>query len=338
VEVSIDRRDYGQSTRFQETQDFHFQFRESSQIGAFSNLSSQTEDSVICRHLSRSEAHFPDPSHPDSSMFDIRKMLKSIRPAVDRTLSLIGYKHSDRQLELDADAYWKNQRSQDFQVNSHWRGTGIFTDEDRWAKIGAFHRSLFNDMSKMSTFQSTSRGSRILEWGCGGGANAISFASIASTYIGADVSNASLNECSRQMNSIDFQNFQPLQICLSSPSLPNELRGTFDIFLCTYVYELLPSKEYGLRVLEIARDSLFDGGLAFVQIRYATNKPSTQGRTWGYSWGMTKMVAYFIDEFWAAAKQIGFEPLCVVIVPFDPIVEDERYAYFLFQKPTARAS
>ncbi len=293
------------------------------------NFRPKTEGSVTYRHLSRREAHFPEPSYPASSMVKIRKMLKSIRPAVDRTLSLIGYKHSDWHLMFDADAYWKGEQRPDFHVNSHWRGTGIFKDEERWAKIGNFHRSLFDYMSKMSPFQSPPRGSRILEWGCGGGANAVSFASIASTYLGADVSNASLNECSRQMNSIDFQNFQPLEICLSSPSLPNELQGRFDIFLCTYVYELLPSKEYGLRVLEIALDSLVDGGLAFVQIRYATIKRSTRGRTWGYSWGMTMMVAYFIDEFWAAAKQIGFEPLCVVIVPYEAIVEDERYAYFL---------
>ena len=54
--------------------------------------------------------------------------------------------------------------------------------------------------------------------------------------------------------------------------------GSCDLFLCLYVMELVPSKQYGLRLLDTAAELLAPGGLALVQTKYSTNASSSRSR------------------------------------------------------------
>jgi hypothetical protein len=100
---------------------------------------------------------------------------------------------------------------------------------------------------------------------------------------------------------------------------------------------LLPTREFAVRLLRLFLQILKPGGLALIQIRYATTKKSTQGRNWGYQLGFTRMVAFFIEEFWQVAFQAGFRPACIELLPMDETVFNERYAYFLLEKSNIAA-
>lgn len=100
--------------------------------------------------------------------------------------------------------------------------------------------------------------------------NAVHFARIAAEFYGVDVSRSSLDECARQMQAEGLLNFRPILIDAADPEgAVGKLGGLCDLFLSTYVYELLPSPEYGLRVLRIAHRVLSTGGIAMIQVKYS---------------------------------------------------------------------
>jgi hypothetical protein len=45
------------------------------------------------------------------------------------------------------------------------------------------------------------------------------------------------------------------------------------------------------------------------------------------------MTTFRIEAFWQLAERVGFRPLVVVLQPEQPLVHDERYAYFLLEAP-----
>ncbi|MDX1928093.1 MAG: class I SAM-dependent methyltransferase [Pirellulaceae bacterium] len=250
---------------------------------------------------------------------------------------MIGFPQSDRKICSDAHTFWHNRSAKHFGVNSHWRGCGIFSqDDDRWRSIGKQHLSLLLRMSSTLHVQNPSKESRfgeILEWGCGGGSNAVALGAIADSFLAVDISQSSVDECLRQMQAHGLGNGTGIVVDIHQPEAVLSSVSQVDAVICTYVFELLPSKAYAMRLLRLFYNLLKPGGVALVQIRYATSLKSTQGRTWGYRFGFTKMVAFFLDEFWLVAKQEGFRPGSIELVPSDETVLDERYAYFLLEKP-----
>lgn len=262
-----------------------------------------------------------------------RSILKRARTVTDLSARIVGFRNSESKIERDAEAFWENSSSKDFGVNSHWRGHGIFQDDDpRWVSIGSKHLEIFKSLSGTASSLVPSKPS-ILEWGCGGGANAVAFAPISSLYVGVDIAKPSLDECERQLSSIGISHAKFVQVDVRHPERILTVASQVDVVLCTYVFELLPSKMYALKLIEVFFGLLNPGGVALVQIRYSTRKLSTQGRTWGYRFGFTKMVSFFLDDFWKACELAGFTPKCLTLVPTDPTVFDERYAYFLLEKP-----
>ena len=106
-----------------------------------------------------------------------------------------------------------------------------------------------------------------------------------------------------------------------------------ELFLCFYVFELLPTPEYGLRLLNIARQLLVPGGVAVIQIKYSTSDRWTKSHVRDYHRNVANMTTYAIDEFWIHAAGAGFEPRSVALVPKNRL--DERYAYFALARPSA---
>ena len=75
-------------------------------------------------------------------------------------------------------------------------------------------------------------------------------------------------------------NFARVLIEASDPDAAlTRVAGPCDLFLCTYVFELLPSPEYGLRLLRIAHQLLAPGGIAIVQVKHSADWKS-KSRMW----------------------------------------------------------
>jgi hypothetical protein len=104
------------------------------------------------------------------------------------------------------------------------------------------------------------------------------------------------------------------------------------MFFSSYVFELLPSSAYGLRVLRIAHELLRPGGIALVQIRYRTGPYLPVDARLDYADTWVHSTTYTIDGFWKAMEEIGFEPLYVTLVPEQPELNESRYAYFALKR------
>ncbi|MDX3929883.1 MAG: class I SAM-dependent methyltransferase [Shinella sp.] len=257
-----------------------------------------------------------------------------VRRAILRTIHKSGIRQSDRKIAEEAQAYWGNTDQNNFRSNSHWRGDLGLSDEV-WLELGKPHVCLLRNHLKIAGLKQPLR--RIVEWGCGGGANAIHFAKEAHEYVGVDVSDASLAECQRNLNEVGYENFVPVLIEVAQPEdAVDAIHEACDLFLCTYVFELIPSPEYGQRLLKIAHHLLHPGGLAIIQIKYETHESHTRTRRWGYRSNIANMTTYPIEVFWQLTEEVGFKPQSVSLRPKDDLVHDERYAYFVLEKPKVR--
>jgi len=258
----------------------------------------------------------------------VRGALNSVEIVVRQKL---GFRQSEDSLIDDSQTYWNNSTEQNVRANSHWRGAGIFADDLRWLSVGKEHLDLYEEFSRALKFNR--RIERVVEWGCGGGMNAVYFARLAQKYIGVDISRASLEECSRQMMNFGLNNFQAVLIKANDPEAAIEqIQDTCDLLISTYVFELLPTREYGLRILRIANKLLSPGGLAMIQIKYSEVDEKTWSRPWAYARNLALNATYRIEEFWQAAQSCGFKPKMVMLLTEQPLVEDRNYAYFCLQK------
>lgn len=242
-------------------------------------------------------------------------------------------RQSDNTILRDAGNYWDDLTASAFHSNSHWKGSDGIPDEI-WSRLGEKHVQLFREhLLRKRTFTSCKR---ILEWGCGGGANAVHFASQTGEFIGVDVSQYSLVECSERLSEIGFSTFIPVHIDIAKPEVAmREYLGTCDLFLCTYVFELFPGRDYGERILRLAHALLRPGGVALIQIKYQTHERRTRSRRWKYASNLANMTTYSIEEFWEMADNAGFAPSWISLRLKDTLVNDERYAYYLLDKPEA---
>jgi cyclopropane fatty-acyl-phospholipid synthase-like methyltransferase len=244
----------------------------------------------------------------------------------------LGLHHPEATLISDSQQYWNDPSNQHLRQYAHWRGSGIFKDESRWLALGREHLRLYEAFARMVGLKPPPV-KRIVEWGCGGGMNAVHFGHLAAEFCGVDVSSESLDECGKQMSMEGLRNFTPILIDASDPEAAlAQVPGPCDLFLSTYVFEALPSPEYGIRVLRIARQLVETGGLAIIQIKYHDNWKNAS-RRWNYAKNLARTSTFRIEEFWVAAEQCGFVPKTVTLVPKQPMVNDRNYAYFLLQKP-----
>jgi hypothetical protein len=234
-------------------------------------------------------------------------------------------------LASDAQAYWRQTQKDDgWRNNSHWRNGSAFPGDDAWLAVGREHLALYEKFCRAVQYDRPL--GRVVEWGSGGGANAVHFAPRSQEYIGVDVAPDSLAECERQVRTVCDTPFTPVLADVADPDAAAQvIPRPCDLFLCLYVLELVPTPEYGRRLLRIARDLLADDGLALVQIKYSTNSWRTRSRRRRYrSSTAASMTTYRIEEFWTTATSCGLRPELVTLVPKNDL--DERYAYFLLTK------
>ncbi|WP_400193780.1 SAM-dependent methyltransferase [Hymenobacter sp. B81] len=246
----------------------------------------------------------------------------------------LGLHEAEDKIIADAQQYWDAVSAPGQEGgNAHWRGNGVFAHDDaRWLAIG---RNNLDRFRRLAGPQWPPRQPAcIVDWGCGGGANAVHFAPGAARYYGIDITGTTLAECERQMRAAGLPGFVPVLLPAAAPEQVRALiTEPCDLLLSTYVYELFPSKAYGQRVLRLTAELLAPGGLAFIQIKYSDLTLASQPYRWGYARNMANMTTYRIEEFWTLAEACGLSPQAVALEPEQPLVHDRRYAYFLLRKP-----
>ena len=221
-------------------------------------------------------------------------------------------------------AYWAASETELWPSDSHVKGSVA-----GWDLIGEAHYDLFLDFAK--AVDAGPAPGRVLEWGAGGGANAVVFAPHAGEFIAVDVSQTVLEECGRQVAAVCDTTFTPVVVPVDRPEAASEMIvGQVDVFLCFYVIELLPSRQHARRVMQEAARLLRQGGLAVVQVKYQTRSRFTRSRTWAYRRGVASMTSFPIEDFWLLASESGFTPHSIKLIPRNHL--DERYAYYFLMR------
>jgi cyclopropane fatty-acyl-phospholipid synthase-like methyltransferase len=226
----------------------------------------------------------------------------------------------------DAQEYWAGSESAaDRRDMSHWLGEGRWADEAEWRRIGEDHFKLYETLLKLAGRTDPVR--TMMEWGQGGGANAICFAREVSDYIGVDISEPNLKECARQLQSRGHHNFRGILIDAPNPEgVLAQCDRPIDFFLSTAVFQHFPNKEYGVRVTKAAHQLLADDGIALIQTRYDNGTDFFKSKARDYKVNVVAFTSYMIDEYWNVARDAGFRPLAVILSP------KTNYAYYLLAK------
>jgi 2-polyprenyl-3-methyl-5-hydroxy-6-metoxy-1,4-benzoquinol methylase len=248
-------------------------------------------------------------------------------------LTAVGFGQSQDRMIAESDRYWTDPTAAGWGGNSHWRGTGPFAEDDNlWLNVGRDHWDRFQVGARAAGFDRDM--ARVVEWGIGGGSNALAFAPYCREIVGVDVSAESVKEAGRQLSNTAVA-YLPVQIGMDSPetALDDIGAGTVDAWISYYVLELVPSPAYGLRIMQIAYRLLKPDGLAHVQIKFKTSDPLTWRRGRSYRHGIAQAAPYQISEFWQAMHRLGFEPVTVQVLHKNAL--DKNYAYFTLRKPSA---
>lgn len=244
---------------------------------------------------------------------------------------------SDEALAKSAGEYWNGDATLpgvDLRDHSHWRGAGTWSDDERWWALGRAHLDLVDRFARLAgggpSFEV------IVEWGSGGGANAVHLAPRSRRFYGIEVSQSNLVECGRVLREQGFEGFRPVLIPSEYPERAlDAVAEPADFFLCTYVFELLPGTTYGLRVLQIAERLLRSGGAALIQIRYDDGTPLRAPKRRDYFTNAVHFTSYPLHTFWLEAERAGFVPEAVQLIPTRGRYPHTggQYAYFFLRKP-----
>ncbi|MCL7980344.1 MAG: class I SAM-dependent methyltransferase [marine benthic group bacterium] len=231
----------------------------------------------------------------------------------------------------DSHRFWNDPETTDLKTIMHWRGEGPFEDEEVWFDLGRRHREMLERASRWAELALPAEG--IVEWGSGGGMNAVAIAPLGSPFYAVDLNEASLEECVRQVEAESAGLCVPVLIDAESPEAAiARIDGSCDLFFSSYVFELIPSPGYGLRIMRIAYDLLRPGGVALIQVRYHSGIRPVSGSRRAYERNWVSSTSYTIDGFWQSCEGIGFEPMYVTLVPVQPELDESRYAYFALKR------
>lgn len=264
-----------------------------------------------------------------------------LRDVFDHSLTRVGFGQSEATLERDAQIVWASDEFVPGDL-THSRG-GL--DEDKWRRVGDRHWDIYLKFAGGLGFDSYQHHAqalgdrplgKVVEWGCGGGANARVFAPHAQEFVGVDVNRDATIESGRVVREVaPDTTYTPVVATYSEPeaAVAEIGSGTVDLYLSFYVLELVATEAYALRLMRISYDLVAPGGAAVVQIKYADGswRNRTRGRRYTKSTAAS-MVQFPVIEFDAAVREIGWVPELVKVVPQDEL--DQRYAYFLLTKPT----
>ena len=230
-------------------------------------------------------------------------------------------------LAADAKSYWSQSAARPWVADmSHWRGRGRWSDDEVWTAIGRDHVAMFRQLCLLANREAPVR--TMLEWGPGGGANALAFSLHVQRIYGVDISAANLQECARQLAESRFRGFHAIEIEATQPErVLAAVNEPNDFALSTAVFQHFPGKEYGQRVLNILHRLLAPDGIALIQTRFDDGSETLACKHSDYAKNVVTFTSYRIEEFWDNCTQAGFEPLSLTLKP------EPAYAYYFLRKP-----
>jgi ubiquinone/menaquinone biosynthesis C-methylase UbiE len=254
-------------------------------------------------------------------------MSRGLRDWLRTVVLSVPIPQSRKRRGAEAQQYWTDEDGARWASDSH-----VLGHVPGWERIGPEHREMFESFAHATQVDAKPR--RVMEWGAGGGANAVAFAPQAEEFVAVDVSESLLDECKKRVTQVCATPFVALLVGVNSPEDVLNLMpsgGLIDLFLCLYVIELLPSKDHARRIMQLAARLLRPGGSALVQVKYRTRSLWTRPRTWSYRRQVAAMTSFDIDEFWHLSEECGLQPRLLTLVPKNEL--DERYAYFFLTRP-----
>lgn len=225
----------------------------------------------------------------------------------------------DRAL-FDAHLFWNgNTAKRDDQA--HHLGHGRWTPR-AWRKHGQFYLNLFQEH-----FGTAPMG-RLLDWGCGGGANVVAFADQFEHIVGVDISLDSLRRCVQVCaeRALPIDLFQPFPIAIDNPfaarSLTNE-GNLFDFLLCIEVVQHMPSARYAHDVMSLWAELCWKGSGALVQFRtHFRSRPIHRSRKITYPQNVSRWLMLNPAVFASMAQHAGWE-----VLSMDGLVEQRGTGY-----------
>ncbi len=230
-------------------------------------------------------------------------------------------------IERQATRYWSAPEGNDWEANSHWRN-GI--GDEAWLEVGNDHWRMYEQFSRALNLPNPGT---VMEWGTGGGANAVAFAPHAQRFIAADIAQDSLDECVRQVRSTCTTPIEARLIDLDCPEKTVVgLENSCDVFLCLYVIEVTTGEDAVRAILNIAKSVLAPGGIAFVQMKYHTSEGRRGRPGIAYARNLALTTTFTIEEFWKLAADCGLIPQLITLVPENRL--DRKYAYYALTAPT----
>jgi SAM-dependent methyltransferase len=237
-----------------------------------------------------------------------------------------------RSLEKDAGLYWDLSRYDErVQDQSHWAGSARWP-RTRWLEYGEFNFGLirrfyeqFAPLALVGGFASKTA----LDWGCGGGANMSALCRYFRRVIGVDISQPTLDECTRQLNRGGLSNFGTVLVDATQPRLVLDVVGwdAVDLFFSVAVFQHFPSKAYTKEVLETAAGLMCEGGHGFVQVRYFDGSEKLRQKEEDYAKNVIYMTSFTTEEFTALLAETGLT-LLGSMRDLDGPKESHEYYFF----------
>lgn len=233
-------------------------------------------------------------------------------------------------IEDMAHRFWSASRSIEVvRELSHWLDIEIWKTDDRLLQYAKSHLDMFVELCEKNSRPLFDMQS-MMEWGPGGGANAVVFAPYMKRFVGVDISLPNLEECIRQLAArklLQKTLFSPIIVDISTPETALELlHARVDFFLSTAVYQHFPSMDYGIRVTKIANKALKPGGLAVIQTRLNDGTEAYRSKNEDYVKKYAAFTCYTEAEFTHIAEDCGFE------VQGTHHKADVRYVFYLLKK------
>ena len=209
---------------------------------------------------------------------------------------------------------------------AHWRGHGRWADDQEWLDIGRKSLAMLRKTLRVffpelgAALEAWQPGAEplfsgpALEWGPGGGSNALTLAPLFPRYYGVDISEASLAECARQCASANLAGFVPVHLTAPDPmAVVGQIPEAVDFVLSTAVFQHFPGQEYAQQALHALYALMSPGALAIIQIRYDDGKARFSPKSGDYPSQCAVYTSFKLDEFYDMCEVARLDVLEILI-------------------------
>jgi cyclopropane fatty-acyl-phospholipid synthase-like methyltransferase len=142
----------------------------------------------------------------------------------------------------------------------------------------------------------------IVEWGCGGGANAVALAQDCERYIAIDAV-----ESRREAIGATCPDAEFIAIDIAEPEQAEAATASADLFVSSWCFNHFDTVDYGRRVLRVASNMMAHGGALLVHAGISDDKTAGDGAEYVRRW--SRACAWTTRGWLDDIKAAGFQPL-----------------------------